>query len=131
MSAVQAESSQMRVLPNHILNCEFSRWYPVYKDVTFKSHILDCSEQFLQWLKTDGVSLPPNTPTSIFCDNNCGSDSEDEDGDNIESGGVETKPDFNFDEWNKRVISAIDDLGGFVFPKTNWSSPQVFIHAYI
>lgn len=112
----------------HVMNCEFSQWYPLFKDVTFKSHIIELPNQFLEWLKTDGLSLPSNTPTSIFCTNKDECDSDD-DGEDI-AHQPEMLHDFQFDELNKQVSDAIENLGGHVFPKTNWSAPQVYMHVF-
>lgn len=126
INGTSSSSSHIIVRPEHIMNCEFSHWFPIYKDVSFKSHIIELPNQFLLWLKADGVSLPPDTPTSIFCATNDDSDSDDNDGDDISQTSSSTST-FQFDELNRQVQEAIESLGGHAFPKTNWSAPQVHI----
>jgi hypothetical protein len=107
-----------------VLNCQFSEWYPLYKDVTFKSEIITLPDHFLKWLKSDGVSLPQDTPTSLFSASNKDYDSDSDDSSNENDISSSLSTEFDFKELNLTVSKAMEKLGGTVFPKLNWSSPQ-------
>ena len=119
-----------------VLNAQFSSWYPNFKDVTIKSEVITLPSDFVEWLRGDGVTLPPGTPSSLFCaggnadrdsDDDWGSDSDDGKGSAAAKGGKPPKAPsrvFDFSELNDEVSGAIQRLGGAVFPKLNWSAPQ-------
>jgi hypothetical protein len=55
----------------------------LYKDVSLKSEVVPLPPAFVRWLKQDKVSLPPGTPSSLFCTDKArrgaaASDSDDE-----------------------------------------------------
>eukprot|EP00614_Pseudopedinella_elastica_P035144 CAMPEP_0172643030 /NCGR_PEP_ID=MMETSP1068-20121228/234894_1 /TAXON_ID=35684 /ORGANISM="Pseudopedinella elastica, Strain CCMP716" /LENGTH=469 /DNA_ID=CAMNT_0013456971 /DNA_START=152 /DNA_END=1561 /DNA_ORIENTATION=+ len=130
-------------------NAQFARWYPNFRDVSIRSEIVPLPEHFINWLKADGVSLPTSTPTTIFCgqgsaddvgsddDSSWASDEGAKEGkdtsdlsveqavDGGDSKPADAKPHkFDFAELDEAVNRAISALGGSVFPKLNWSSPQ-------
>lgn len=39
-------------------NCSFSNWYPKFKSHTFKSRILQLSNEFVDYLNAEGIYLP-------------------------------------------------------------------------
>ena len=110
-----------------VLNAALPSWYPVYRDVTLKSVIIPLPDVFLRWLKMDGVSLPAETPTHIFCTRSSDDDEDSDDGEN-DGGNSDNDKEFidcfDFTELNRAVAGAIASLGGAVFPKLNWSAPQ-------
>ncbi|KND04798.1 cell proliferation protein CDC123 [Spizellomyces punctatus DAOM BR117] len=102
----------------HIQNCSFSSWYDTFAACTLKSRIIPLEEEFIEYLNADGVFLPR------------GEDAAEEDhwgGSGDESGGEEEIGDDrspSFPELQRRIEQDIEDLGGAVFPKLNWSSPK-------
>lgn len=42
----------------HVLNCQFSQWYPIFKHCTPRSVIIELGEEVVQYLQEDGVLLP-------------------------------------------------------------------------
>lgn len=44
----------------HVQNCAFSSWYPTFASSTLKSRIIPLSEEFIEYLESDGVFLPLN-----------------------------------------------------------------------
>ena len=43
----------------NMLNCQFHKWYPLFKKVTFKSQIFKLSSDFLEYLREDGIIIDP------------------------------------------------------------------------
>ncbi|KAJ3082408.1 hypothetical protein HK100_009681 [Physocladia obscura] len=112
----------------HVLNCAFAIWYPIFRRVTIKSEIIPIPADFLDYLHQDGVFLPLDsngmpqpsyeTPKDEY-DTESESESENENNNDNEWGKI---PDFP--EFQETIAAKIDSLGGSVFPKLNWSSPK-------
>uniref|UniRef100_A0A669BE06 Translation initiation factor eIF2 assembly protein n=1 Tax=Oreochromis niloticus TaxID=8128 RepID=A0A669BE06_ORENI len=108
-----------------VVNCQFSVWYPIFKKHTIKSLILPLPQNVIDYLLDDGTLVVSgryqNTNTherthrfallpcicfficpemSCFCQ----------------------APEFP--EFTSKVLEAINNLGGRVFPKLNWSAPR-------
>eukprot|EP00413_Alexandrium_margalefii_P048573 CAMPEP_0204611758 /NCGR_PEP_ID=MMETSP0661-20131031/62182_1 /ASSEMBLY_ACC=CAM_ASM_000606 /TAXON_ID=109239 /ORGANISM="Alexandrium margalefi, Strain AMGDE01CS-322" /LENGTH=338 /DNA_ID=CAMNT_0051623603 /DNA_START=62 /DNA_END=1078 /DNA_ORIENTATION=- len=101
-----------------VLACSFHRWYHSFRDVTFPSAVITLPEGFVQYLLSDGVHLPPQlddagSDSSGWGDG--GSDSGDEAG-ALDEAAVREVVDA--------ATRAIEDLGGAVLPKLNWSAPK-------
>ena len=47
---------QMEV--SEILACQFSRWYPAYRQLTYRSQIIDLRQEFEAYLQEDGIFVP-------------------------------------------------------------------------
>lgn len=106
----------------HVLNCNFSAWYPKFKNITMRSRVIPLPKEFVDYLKTDNVVLPGDAAMTRESGEENGSDSEewlalDED----PSERTIIAPEFN--EVDSGIKEAMVDLGGAVFPKLNWSSP--------
>lgn len=41
--------------------CQFSAWYPAFKDVAFTSRMLELPADFIAYLVQDGVFLPEDS----------------------------------------------------------------------
>lgn len=94
----------------HILNCSFHSWHPLFKSLTPKARLIPLSQPFLEYLRADGILLPPeNSP------NDADSGFEDED---------EEDPSEPWADIHGRIRSTIRELGGKVVPKLNWSAPK-------
>lgn len=48
--------------PEHVLACQFARWYTGFQHVTFRSRVIDLPDQFIDYLLQDGVHLPATSP---------------------------------------------------------------------
>ncbi|KAI9102671.1 D123-domain-containing protein [Phlyctochytrium arcticum] len=114
----------------HIENCSFSSWYPKFSSSSLRSIIIPLPEAFINYLHADGVFLPRDVGDD---DEDQFSDSDDEQSHNISTppgpGGDEEADETeseapSFPELQKQIEEAIEDLGGAVFPKLNWSSPK-------
>ncbi len=44
--------------PQHVLACSFPHWYPIFKAKTFKTVIIPLPQDFIDYLKADGIILP-------------------------------------------------------------------------
>ncbi|ESO91151.1 hypothetical protein LOTGIDRAFT_228703 [Lottia gigantea] len=93
---------------SQVLNCSFSSWYPNFKDISIPSVYIPLPKEFIEYLNSEGVALPDS---AIY-----------------DSGGADFTGDDGqvpaFPEFEAQIQENIDKLGGKVFPKLNWSSPQ-------
>ena len=110
----------------HILNCSFHSWYPKYRSFTPKCRLIPLPPAFVDYLRADGIILPPDSPSttpvetnedSLF--NSSSGDDEDEDEDDANSDPSQAWP-----ETHAAVAATIAELGGAVAPKLNWSAPK-------
>lgn len=93
----------------HILNCSFSSWYANFVEHTIESEVIKLPQSFVNYLLEDGIYLPL---------------SKDEIAEqNIQDvGSSKVRP--SFPDLQAKVERAINQLGGEVFPKLNWSAPR-------
>ncbi|KAL5319421.1 hypothetical protein ACEPPN_012473 [Leptodophora sp. 'Broadleaf-Isolate-01'] len=107
------------VTKSHILHCSYDFWHPKYRTSALKSRIIPLSPAFLSYLREDGIVLPSETPTfpppSTY-NNNSTSDGWDSD--------PTPDPSLAFSSIHQQIFSTIDELGGLVAPKLNWSAPK-------
>uniref|UniRef100_A0AAQ4PLQ7 Translation initiation factor eIF2 assembly protein n=1 Tax=Gasterosteus aculeatus aculeatus TaxID=481459 RepID=A0AAQ4PLQ7_GASAC len=89
-----------------VVNCQFSVWYPIFKQHTIKSLILPLPQNVIDYLLDDG--------TLVVSGRYEWSDDE--------TTSTVTAPEFP--EFTSKVLEAINALGGRVFPKLNWSAPR-------
>jgi len=104
-----------------VVNCMFSNWYHHFKSVTFKSEIISLPPDFVLYLSSDGIVLPDEE--NVKYSNRLQTYSDDSDDDGCWDSETTARVSM-FPELKVQVESAIDRLGGQVFPKLNWSSPQ-------
>ena len=104
----------------HVLNCAFSGWYNIFKELTIESRIIKLPSEFIDYLLEDGVVMPRSVDEDDheIIDGDRGS--MEEWSDNEEDGAYSPV----FPTLEKDVKNAIKDLGGSVFPKLNWSAPR-------
>lgn len=95
-----------------------------YRSITPKARLIPLTPPFLSYLREDGIVLPPDndhdqqpsltdTDSGIF---SAEDDSEDED--------ALLDPSIQFREVHQKIKATIDELGGKVTPKLNWSAPK-------
>ena len=114
-------STRLTALPfpsiktEHILNCSFHTWYPLFRAHTPKARLIPLPDAFLSYLRADGIILPPDTPTTTTTDTDSGySDSDD----------PEDDPSEQWRPTHDQIFTTISQLGGRVTPKLNWSAPK-------
>jgi len=104
-----------------VLNCSFSSWYPRFKNVTIPSRTIPLPKEFIDYLNADSIVLPGKPCSSACVDDESDSEewqSREEDPD------LETAVAPEFNEIETKIKEAVNDLGGSVFPKLNWSAPK-------
>ncbi|KAF2770781.1 D123-domain-containing protein, partial [Teratosphaeria nubilosa] len=111
----------------HIMNCAYHHWWPKYRTITPKSRMLPLSPPFLDYLRADGIILPDDDqPPQADWDSDSGvfsasdnPDAEDTDDDEEATDVVE-----GWQNIHGAIKRTIDELGGRVVPKLNWSAPK-------
>jgi D123 len=100
-----------------ILDCQFHKWFPLFKISTMKSFIIELPERFVDYLLEDSVILPSSESDAF------GRDELSDDEDLTELS--ETRPIHreDFSVLTSQIKSAIQTLKGEVFVKFNWSAP--------
>lgn len=147
MASSSAASSAPAALPHptteETLQCQFSSWYDTFsnienasrKNVTIKSVVIrPLPRDFIEFLQSDGVRLPMGATKVSSCASSEGSGeaddawSSDDDNDDIDDdsdNNDDTTPkQYSFPELNRQIQEGIEQLGGSVMPKLNWSSPK-------
>ncbi|KAJ4287591.1 hypothetical protein N0V90_012294 [Kalmusia sp. IMI 367209] len=128
-SAAAPLSDQPKQLPfppvtkQHILNCSFHNWHPKYRAITPKARLVPLPDAFLSYLREDGIVLPPednDNPEWSDADSGIFSGA-DNDGDDD---GPAYDPSANWRETHEAIEAVIEELGGKVAPKLNWSAPK-------
>ena len=41
-----------------VLACQFSRWYPAYQHLAYRSQVIDLPQDFTDYLQQDGIFVP-------------------------------------------------------------------------
>ncbi|KIW70819.1 hypothetical protein PV04_03058 [Phialophora macrospora] len=106
------------VTPQHILNTSFHSWYPRLRSLTPKARLIPLSQPFLDYLRADGIILPPEHKSATADAEDSGYDDEDPDDD------AEIDPSESWAEVHAAIAATIKELGGKVVPKLNWSAPK-------
>ncbi|KAF2840408.1 cell cycle control protein [Patellaria atrata CBS 101060] len=110
---------------SHIMNCSFHSWYPRYRSVTPKARLIPLPLPFLEYLRSDGIVLPPeeNAPRTEWSDSDSGIFSSNDNASDQEDGEDED-PSVHWAETHQSIKNTIQELGGKVIPKLNWSAPK-------
>jgi len=108
----------------HLLHCSGHYWHPLYRSITPKARLIPLTDSFLSYLRADGIFLPPedSARARAAADNDSGiytlsedTDSEDEE---------EYDPSTEWRDIHTQIKATIEELGGKVTPKLNWSAPK-------
>lgn len=117
------------VSPEEILACSYSQWYPLFKSHTVESKIIaPLPKQFLEYLASESIKLPAQGDyiqnIEINSENEYSDWEEDEHDteDDDEPNRVISTSDFK--ELHESIVKHIQELGGKVTPKLNWSAPK-------
>ncbi|KAL0480986.1 cell division cycle protein 123 [Acrasis kona] len=102
--------------------CSFNSWYPLFAYVkplvTVKSELIQLTQDFINYIKEDGVLLPKSITSTNRSNGN--------DSDGFSSEEYDEEEDVHsreFPELQEFIQKAINKYGA-VFPKCNWSSPR-------
>ncbi|KAF1937233.1 D123-domain-containing protein [Clathrospora elynae] len=111
------------VTKQHILNCSYHSWHPKYRAITPKARLIPLPPAFLDYLRSDGIILPPEeTDNPAWSDNDSGIFSGADNNDEDEEEAVD--PSANWRDTHEAIERTIEELGGKVAPKLNWSAPK-------
>ncbi|KAJ8302131.1 hypothetical protein KUTeg_021118 [Tegillarca granosa] len=105
-----------------VQHCNFSVWYPKFKELTIRSYVLPLPEEFLEYLHADGVVLPQGSAigNTVYDEDDINGEDLNVDWDEDEAQAESPQ----FPELEAVVRQKINKLGGAIFPKLNWSSPR-------
>jgi len=103
-----------------VLNCMFQNWYPLFKRLTFTSQIITLPEDFVSFLQEDNIFVEEKDWIKRQKEEDRYDVGEEAWQDETE----ELTSRRKFPELEQKIKEAIEDLGGEVFPKLNWSSPK-------
>ncbi|KAJ5313664.1 uncharacterized protein N7443_000548 [Penicillium atrosanguineum] len=99
---------------SHILHCSYHDWHPRYRTLAPKSRVIPVPSSFVNYLRADGIVLPPEVVRP----------SDDDDYDTFSDDGEEEEdPSKDWPEIHTRVKETITEFGK-VTPKLNWSAPK-------
>ncbi|KAJ0116323.1 hypothetical protein J7T55_007301 [Diaporthe amygdali] len=127
------------VTRDHILHCSYDYWFPKYRTSCIRSRIIKLPAEFIEYIREDGIILSSDDPSTADGDDDDDweptsnafapprpdepeqdSDSEDDE----DAGPPRLPPDQRFPEVHQKIKDTIEELGGQVAPKLNWSSPR-------
>ena len=114
--------------------CCVARWAEQFRDHTLPFAIRKLTDDEVAYLHSDGVFLPAGggAPPGTYVVEEGGSDTEALDSDSDDDGGGRAgaaapanRPEVSLPELVAWMEHIIDDFGGDVLPKLNWSTPKV------
>ena len=107
------------VTKQHILNCSYHAWHARYRSLTPKTRLVPLPSAFVEYLRADGIVLPPEHAPAHSSGPDTGTSNDLEASDNEDS-----DPSQEWPETHASTVSTIQSLGGRVAPKLNWSAPK-------
>lgn len=123
------------VTKDHIQNCSYESWFPKYKSSCIKSRIIPLPQVVVSYLQEDGIVLADEDDTvggpeedewhsagASTSQNQAHDDSSDDE--DAEPEEERLPPNLRFPEVHQMIKANIEELGGSVAPKLNWSSPK-------
>lgn len=127
----------------NVLNCQTKEWRQRFaslsgvkrKNVCIQAITIKLPDFFRDFMLQDGVQLPPGTKTSGFLPTSDDADEWSQDGGDAQSTSSSTKAgiytEMDFTNLNQRIEATIQQLGGSVVPKLNFSTPKdaTWMHA--
>ena len=91
--------------------------------MTPKARLIPLSDPFISYLRADGIVLPPEpNDHATWSDDDSGIFSSTEDPDAEEE--EDEDPSTEWREVHEAISNTIEELGGRVIPKLNWSAPK-------
>jgi hypothetical protein len=102
----------------HVDNCAFASWYPQLKKASIRGEVVPLPAEFVALLLADGVTLPSAPVAS-------GIEDESDDGEEEDAASALTDEQLSvISKVREQVEAVLEDFGGKLFPKTNWSAPR-------
>lgn len=115
--------------------CRHSSWHPRFRAHTPKTSILNVPPEFVKYLEADGITVPrasdlPHPSQEDYQESDDEAEEEESSGseeeENDDDDEAASQPKWCFPEFDAAVRRVIDKYEA-VFPKLNWSAPQVRI----
>ncbi|KAK8794819.1 hypothetical protein WA158_001800 [Blastocystis sp. Blastoise] len=106
-----------------LLACSHDCWYPYFKKYAIKSRSISLSDDFIEYLFTDGVLLPKMICSSVYDPRYESNTVESVDSDDEDISEEEVEPPV-FEDLEIMINDSINELNGCCFPKSNWNSPK-------
>ena len=112
-----------------VRNCRYSSWSPRFRRHTPKASVIKpLPAAFIDYLEADGVFVPTGSSSYSPSDESVEFDADaksvaSDDSDDSEEEDLTSK--FSFRELYAQIRSILAIYDSAVFPKLNWSSPQV------
>jgi len=114
-----------------VLNCQIQKWYPTFRKVTFKTKLHKLSQEFVDYLREDGIVLHKDYNLNSDSESSDSSFSDDKKPEENEEKKVSDREEDQeisdkrkFTDLEKAIVDAVEDYDYF-FVKLNWSSPKV------
>ncbi|KAL1875233.1 hypothetical protein Daus18300_003304 [Diaporthe australafricana] len=141
-AAADSNISFPPVTRDHILHCSYDYWFPKYRTSCIRSRIIKLPSEFIEYIREDGIILSSDDPSAAADEDDDDDweptssafapprpdgpeqDSDSDSEDDQESGSSRLPPNQRFPELHQRIKDTIQELGGEVAPKLNWSSPR-------
>jgi hypothetical protein len=127
-----ADPNAPKITRKALHSCQINEWYPTFRRVTLKTKFIDLDPAFVEYLLSDGIIMPEGCEMERQ-----GTDGGDNDswssslsgGDDDNNESNEDQPSYQpsrpqFNELIAALSASIEELGGAVFPKLNWSAPR-------
>lgn len=94
-----------------------------YRAITPKARLVPLPTAFLDYLKSDGIILPPEEgDNATWSDNDSGIFSGADNNDDDDEAAAD--PSVHWRDTHESIERTIEELGGKVAPKLNWSAPK-------
>ena len=134
------KNKYLQVTCQEKLNCSFDSWYKKFRKHTIKSRIIPINQTFIDYLKKDGLKLPPQIQNEmdnyyeLDSDNDSDYDNDtnfkhenENENDGDSKSNLDDINDIDYsqmDELFVKIREKISDLKNSVIPKLNWSAPK-------
>lgn len=123
MTRDYAVLEEIKASSQEILNCSYSKWYPLFKDHTASSMIIPLTQEFIHYLSSESIHLPdPPRNVEGTIEEILDEDSESDDDEEWETE-PRVDPTKDFPMINEFITKALDKYT-YVTPKLNWSAPK-------
>lgn len=110
----QEAVSRQTLTPPNLNQFKHSSWHSVFRSHTPKTTILTLPPRFIEWLESDGIVLPLGSESVVAKPEEYEEDPEEDE-----------EASWKFPELDQRIRAIVDKYDGAVFPKFDFSAPQV------
>lgn len=125
------------VTRDQILHSSYDYWFPKYRTSTIRSRIIPLPQEFIDYIREDGIILADDDETSAADEDDDweptstsgpgpmpGVEEEEDEEESDTESSPRLPPNQRFPAVHQAIKDKIEELGGAVAPKLNWSSPK-------